>query len=403
MLRVGLTGGIGSGKSTVARLLGELGALVVDGDQVAREVVEPGTEALAQIAAAFGDTVLREDGTLDRPGLAAIVFPDRAQLERLEAITQPAIAARLTELTSAAPRDSIVVYDMPLLVEKRLWPAQHLTVVVGASEATRLERLVHQRGMPEQDARARMATQATDEERRLAADGWVDNDGDWSATEAQVRALWHNRLVPFNENLLTGTRSRRPERNAIVEPDPTWPAKAARLVARVEHALGNRALTVDHIGSTAVPRLIAKDVIDLQVGVRALEDADDTRFVAALTGAGFLLVPHVAQDDIHGVSPEPRQWQKRFFGSTDPARVTHVHVREVGSAGWRFALLFRDWLRTEPLVRERYAVEKRRLLAADPRTDSYTERKAEWFSTAYGECMQWGRRMRWEPTIKQPR
>ncbi|MGI8717102.1 MAG: dephospho-CoA kinase [Lapillicoccus sp.] len=395
MLRIGLTGGIGSGKSTVAGRLGALGALVVDADEVAREVVEPGTPVLAAVADAFERGVLRTDGSLDRGALAGIVFTDPAALARLEALTGPAISDRVARLVSAATREAVVVEDMPLLVERRLWPAQHLTVVVGASEATRLERLVGQRGMPLSDARARMAAQASDSERRAAADVWVDNDGDRASTEAQVLRLWHERLVPYNHNLLTRTRSERPEHLTLVDPDPAWPAEAARLVARIEVALGERAESVDHIGSTSVPGLLAKDVIDLQIGVRHLGDADDPGFVDAMEQRGFIRVPGNTLDQAHPAGSAPDSWRKRFHGSADPGRIAHVHVREIGSAGWEFALLFGDWLRSDQDERDAYAAEKRRLLTVVGSTSAYAAAKEPWFATAYPRAMGWAHRTGW--------
>src|SRR6478735_3617810 len=240
MLDVGLTGGIGSGKSTVAAALRELGAQVIDADVVAREVVEPGRPTLAAVAERFGAHLIRPDGSLDRPALAAIVFPDPAALADLDRITGPAITARVRELRAASDVQAVSVYDMPLLVERRLWPHEHLSVVVGADTETRVRRLVDQRGLDEADARHRIARQATDDERRAAADVWVDNDGTVEATREQVRALWFDRLVPFNAHLLTGTRAARADRPSIAPADPTWPAQAARLVARLADALGRR-------------------------------------------------------------------------------------------------------------------------------------------------------------------
>ncbi|MBD3785095.1 MAG: dephospho-CoA kinase [Micrococcales bacterium] len=170
MLRVGLTGGIGSGKSTAAAALADLGAVVVDADAVAREVVQPGRPALAAIAERFGADLVGDDGALDRAALGRVVFADPAALRDLEAITHPAIWERTAELVAAAPEDAVVVHDMPLLVEKGMTGEYHLVLVVGAPEEVRLERLVHDRGMGEDDARARIAAQADDAARRSAAD-----------------------------------------------------------------------------------------------------------------------------------------------------------------------------------------------------------------------------------------
>ena len=390
MLDVGLTGGIGSGKSTVARLLRDLGAAVIDADVVAREVVEPGTPTLSAIAERFGARLIGADGALDRAGLAAIVFPDPTALAELDRITGPAIAARVEELRAAGDVQAISVYDMPLLVERRLWPREHLTVVVGAAEDTRVRRLVEERGLDEADARHRIARQATDAQRRAAADVWIDNDGDIEATEAQVRDLWWNRLVPFNANLLAGVRS-RPAGLGVVDPDPEWPAQAARLAARIADALGDRGIVVEHIGSTSVPGLPAKDVIDLQVGVLSLDVADEPEFVADLAQRGFLRVDDVTQDSPHPVDADPGRWAKRFHASTDPGRVANVHVRAVGSPGWEFALQFRDWLRANPQDRDRYASLKRALAAGAPGVEAYAEAKEPWFADAYPEVLSWVR------------
>ena len=193
MLRVGLTGGAGAGKSTVAARLRELGAVVIDADALAREVLEPGSDGLREVVDAFGDDLLRPDGTLNRAALAAIVFADPEQRRRLEQITHPRIAARTSQLLADAPGDAVVVHDVPLLVEKGLASAYDLVVVVDAPIEQRVERLVG-RGMAEVDARARIAAQASDEERRTVADVWLVNDGAPDALRAAVDELWRSRL-----------------------------------------------------------------------------------------------------------------------------------------------------------------------------------------------------------------
>lgn len=393
MLDVGLTGGIGSGKSTVAAALRELGAQVIDADVVAREVVEPGRPTLAAVAERFGAHLIRPDGSLDRAALAAIVFPDPAALADLDRITGPAITARVRELRTALDVQAVSVYDMPLLVERRLWPHEHLSVVVGADTETRVRRLVD-RGLDETDARHRIARQATDEQRRAAADVWVDNDGTLEATQRQVGDLWARRLLPFNANLLAGKRSRL-QRGVVVEPDPAWPAQAERLTARVADALGDRAVRVEHIGSTSVPDLPAKDAIDLQVGVRRLTDADTPAFVAQLTQRGFVHVPAITEDSPLPRGDDPSRWRKRFYGSMDPCRVANVHVRELGSPGWVFALQFRDWLRADPEARQQYASLKKALAAGAPSADEYTEAKEPWFAGAYPRVEGWVGRTGW--------
>lgn len=190
MLKVGLTGGIGAGKSEVSRLLVGYGAVLIDADRIAREVVEPGTAGLAAVVETFGREILTADGTLDRPALGAIVFADPARLAALNAVVHPLVGARSAELERAAGSDAVVVHDVPLLTENGLAPLYDLVVVVDASPETQLDRLVRLRGMTEADARARMAAQATREERTAVADLVIDNDGPIEALEPQVRRVW---------------------------------------------------------------------------------------------------------------------------------------------------------------------------------------------------------------------
>ncbi|WP_432175849.1 dephospho-CoA kinase [Streptomyces sp. Tue6028] len=190
MLKVGLTGGIGAGKSEVSRLLVEHGAVLIDADRIAREVVAPGTAGLAAVVDAFGRDVLAPDGSLDRPRLGAIVFADPEKLAVLNAIVHPLVGARSRELEDAAPDDAVVVHDVPLLAENGLASLYDLVIVVDAAPETQLDRLVRLRGMTEQDARARMAAQATREKRREVADVVIDNDVALDELERRVRDVW---------------------------------------------------------------------------------------------------------------------------------------------------------------------------------------------------------------------
>lgn len=188
-MRVGLTGGVGSGKSTVARLLAQHGAVVIDADAIAREVVEPGTPGFAAVVAAFGRSVVGPDGRLDRPALAAIVFADERRRAELNAIVHPLVAQRTVELAAAAPADAVVVHDIPLLVENDMAAGFDFVVVVEARVDIRLARLAA-RGMSETDARERMAAQATDGQRRAAADAVIVNDGPLTDLKHQVDEVW---------------------------------------------------------------------------------------------------------------------------------------------------------------------------------------------------------------------
>ena len=195
MLRIGLTGGIGSGKSTVSALLAARGAVVIDADRIAREVVEPGTPGLAAVVDAFGEQVLQDDGSLDRPALAAVVFADPEARRKLDGIVHPLVRARATELAAAVPGDAVVVHDVPLLVETGQAGSYDVVLVVRADPEVRVRRLV-QRGLTEEDARARIAAQATDEQRRAVADVVLDNDGTEEELAAQVDRFWTERVRP---------------------------------------------------------------------------------------------------------------------------------------------------------------------------------------------------------------
>ncbi|BAJ27840.1 MULTISPECIES: dephospho-CoA kinase [Kitasatospora] len=190
MLRIGLTGGIGAGKSEVSRQLAAHGAVIVDSDVIAREVVAPGTPGLAAVTAEFGPGVLLPDGALDRPALGRIVFADPARLAALNAIVHPLVRARSAELEAAAGPDAVVVHDVPLLAENGLAPLYDLVVVIDVPDGQRLRRLVDLRGMAEDEARARMAAQATREDRLAVADLVLDNSGDLPELTARVDALW---------------------------------------------------------------------------------------------------------------------------------------------------------------------------------------------------------------------
>lgn len=176
-MRVGLTGGIASGKSTVAALLEELGAVVIDADKIAREVVARGTPGLAAVVEAFGPELLTADGDLDRPKMGQLVFGDEEQRRRLEAIVHPLVFERYADLEASAPTDGLVVHDIPLLVETGRPGEFDAVVVVDVPLETQVDRMVRDRGMTEEDARARIAAQATREQRRAVATHLIENTG----------------------------------------------------------------------------------------------------------------------------------------------------------------------------------------------------------------------------------
>lgn len=205
MITVGLTGGIGSGKSAVSRLLADLGAVVIDADLVAREVVEPGTPALTEIIEAFGPDVLRPDGTLDRPALGARVFADAGDLARLNAIVHPRVGERTAELLQSARDEgaAVVVHDVALLVENGMVPMYDAVVVVAAEPATQLERLVWLRGMSTQEAQQRIAAQAPLADKLAVATHVICNDGLRERLAPQVDRLWAE-LMALADRRVTG-------------------------------------------------------------------------------------------------------------------------------------------------------------------------------------------------------
>lgn len=192
-MKIGLTGGIATGKSTVARLLVERGAFLVDADQIAREVVAPGEPALEAIASLFGQAVIHKDGTLDRKALGAIVFEDKRLLAELEAITHPAIRNRMQErIRDYGDRhpDKLIVADVPLLYETGQESLYEGVMVVYVPEAVQLERLMLRNRMAEAEARRRISLQMDIEEKRRRADWVIDNSGDLEQTKAQVDKFW---------------------------------------------------------------------------------------------------------------------------------------------------------------------------------------------------------------------
>lgn len=398
MLSIGLTGGIASGKSLLSARFRELGAVVIDADRLARDVVAPGTPGLAAVAAEFGPGVLLPDGSLDRPALGAVVFADKEKLAALNAIVHPLVRAAAAELKHDAGPGTIVVQDIPLLVETGQGANFHLVLVVDAPEVQRLDRMVENRGMAADDARARMAAQAGDGQRRAAADVVLDNAGGPEVALAALDALWEGRLLPFARNLAAGVSEPQAGPPSITGPEPSWPAQAARLAARIRLAAGDYAVAVDHIGSTSVPGLAAKDVVDLQLRVRSLADAD--RVAAALAAAGFPRRDGEWWDTGHELAGghEGQRWEKRLHNAADPGRPVNLHVRVDGSPGAVLALVFRDWLRSDAGARSRYEAVKRRVAAehsGDPDTAGYADAKEQWYALAVAELEAWMQRTGW--------
>jgi dephospho-CoA kinase len=409
MLRIGLTGGIGAGKSSVTAIFAQCGGVIIDADVIAREVVEPGTEGLAALVKTFGEDILSPDGALNRPALAAKAFSNDETRATLNGIVHPLVGKRREEIIAAVAAisgDTVIVEDIPLLVESGMAPLFPLVVVVHADAELRVRRLVEQRGMAEEDARARIAAQADDEQRRAVADVWLDNSSTPDALAERARQVWNHRIMPFVRNLSAGQIVRRPAR--LVPADPAWPDQARRIAARLRAACGAKALRVDHIGSTAVSGLDAKDAVDVQVTVESLPAADE--LAAALWSAGYPRIERITADvakpdarsrvERYDHTDDPALWQKRIHGSADPGRPTYVHLRVGGWPNQQFALLFVDWLGANPGVRDEYlAVKRKAEQAAAPQGDTadYATAKEPWFLEAYRRAWDWADAVNWRP------
>jgi dephospho-CoA kinase len=398
VLRIGLTGGIGAGKSTVSATFAECGGIIVDGDVIAREVVKPGTEGLAKLVDAFGEDILLPDGALNRSALAAKAFVDDQQRATLNQIVHPLVARRRQEIIAAVSEDAVVVEDIPLLVETGMAPLFPLVVVVTADVEIRVKRLI-KRGMDEADARARIAAQAPEEERRAIADVLLDNSASQGDLVERARDLWYQRVLPLARNIHTRqTVSPAPK---VVPYHTAWPDQARRIIKRIEMACGPKVLRVDHIGSTAVPGLDAKDVIDIQVTVPSLEIADE--IADALADVGYPREAHIATDtptpDARSTAPEldhsndSALWRKRIHGAADPGRPANIHLRVDGWPGQQFALLFTDWLNAHPGVHDEYLAVKRKAVTAA----KYAVAKEPWFLDAYRRAWDWADATGWRP------
>lgn len=392
MLRIGLTGGIGAGKSTVSTAFADRGGVIVDGDVIAREVVQPGTEGLAALVEAFGSEILLPDGALNRPALAAVAFGDDAKRATLNGIVHPLVGKRRAELIDAAPADAVIIEDIPLLVESQMASMFPLVIIVNADADVRVARLIEHRGFSEADALARIAAQATDEQRRAVADVWLDNSGTAAELAKRARTLWDERIVPFAHNVHAREAVHALPR--IVPADPSWPDQARRIVHRLNTACGHRAVRIDHIGSTAVPGLDARDVIDVQVTVPSLDVADE--LAGPLLAAGYPRLDDITGDVAH--TSDSAVWQKRFHASADPGRPTNLHLRVDGWPNQEFALLFRDWLTADAQARDEYLALKRDVAAAGHQTtgdDADAEEPG--MLEAYLRARAWADETGWRP------
>ena len=278
-LFLGLTGGIGAGKSTVAALCADRGAGIIDADRIAREVVEPGEPALAALRDAFGEEVLTPGGALDRPALAGLAFASPEQTAVLNRIMHPAIEARTAQRLKDLADRPIVVHDIPLLVENGLTGNYHLSLLVDVPEEIRLERLTTLRGLEREDAIRRIRAQATDAQRLRACDVRLDNAGARDRLEEQFAAVWDARIEPFRRNREAGVPA---EPLPLTAEDASAEAQAAagdRLVSRLERAARRAGLTVTAAAAVS-PAGVAIDL-------HAPEGSESARIHAVLRDAGY--------------------------------------------------------------------------------------------------------------------
>lgn len=384
MLRIGLTGGIGSGKSTVGRLLARRGATVIDADRIAREVVEPGTPGLAAIGQRFGAGVITARGELDRAALGAIVFADPQSRRDLEEITHPLIRARTLALIQGAASETVVVHDIPLLVEIGSAATYHLVVVVDVDVEERVRRLTGSRGLTEADARSRIANQASREERLSVADVVIDNNGAATRLDPQVDVLWE-RLSSYETRLRAGDPVVGPA--PLVDPDPTWPDQARRSLARLEHVLSpllGPGLVLDHVGPTAVAGVPAPDVLHLQLGLASAPAADQTDVRTALERLGHPRTTAGAPDE-------------RVHLSCDPGRRVEMQLRTTDAPAWRAALLARDWVRADTSAREGLIEVLRGQEGSDPAPTAAGGFPADWWAAVSARAEAWAAGTRWSP------
>jgi dephospho-CoA kinase len=295
---------MGAGKSTVSKLLADRGAVIVDSDRIAREVVEPGTPGLASLVEAFGTEILKDDGSLDRAALAAKAFGSDDARKQLNSITHPLIGQRTAELINSAPADAILVQDIPLLVEGGLAPLFNLVIVVWVDAEERVRRLMQYREIAEDDARARIAAQASDDQRRAVADVWLDNSGPVGSLDDEVARLWDERLVPFERNVREGNVVAPAQ--VVVPANPEWPRQAQRLIARLWVLSGEKAAAIHHVGPTALGD-DAIDVIDLTITVA--DSSSSEALSQSLAAGGF-----------------PRADGVRRHGSADPGRPARLQL-----------------------------------------------------------------------------
>ncbi|PRZ40592.1 dephospho-CoA kinase [Antricoccus suffuscus] len=270
MLDIGLTGGIGSGKSAASTAFRELGAVIIDADQIAREVVEPGSDGLEQIVRTFGADLLDPQGALDRPALAEIVFGDDEARAKLNAIVHPLVRQRSSALKQQAAPDAIVINDIPLLAEGSMAAAFHLVVVVHTPRDVRLKRLIESRGMVESDVRGRMASQASDADRSRIADALLDNSGTPQDLVAAATALWRDRLKPYADNLAAARPAAHASETVLDE------SARQRALARVTFA----AAAVDDAATTTY-------LDETTIGVRPSDPGNKTSLVRRFGEAGW--------------------------------------------------------------------------------------------------------------------
>lgn len=395
LLHIGLTGGIGAGKSTVAAIFAELGAQIIDADKLAHEVLEPGSSALAEIGEVFGSEFINSAGELERGALGAYVFNNPEQLKKLNAIVHPAVAKLTKDRVAELPADAVIVHDVPLIAENDLKANYHLVFVAQCPQQIRMDRLTQERGMSLENARSRIAAQANDEQRRKIADALIPTHGSIETTRAAVEKLWQERVLPMQRNMMQNTRSPHSPQVRLLPnpPEPrSWQVQAQQLMDRIIVVLKDVGLqvgtdfTVDHIGSTAIGGIWAKDVLDVQLQV--INESAQERISQALIAGGFPGQPAFDYAKSGWPAGAGNRVPKMFHANADPAREVHIHIRAVDSLAASYALNFVKLHRQSLIQRDRYAQLKAQLLRTTANRAEYADRKEAYFDDVWPAIAQ---------------
>lgn len=375
MIKIGLSGGIGSGKSTVVKMLSSCGAYIIDSDKLAREVVEPGTPGLHSIVEHFGEKVLAESGELNRNALSAIVFQSDEARKVLNSITHPRIAQRTQQLIEEAPRDSIIVHDTPLLVELNLGVFYDAVIIVWASMETRLHRLQKYRDMPQEEALSRIHAQTSDEIRSQTADVVIDNNSTVEAARAQVYDLFYHYLVPWRDHLIEGEPLSMPISLVSHQgKNPIAPKIIARLWTLLHSVTDSGIVSIEHIGATSMNLSLGQDIIDIHITVTHWNKKDI--ILSTLKDGGYVMVKYRHDEE---------KLAEYILSSTNPLRKSCIYIHHVDNPCREMYLHSNEFLRLHPQYHQQYIQSKVEGLLSE----KYSHNKKLFFESLYPQIQQW--------------